>query len=164
MAETKANIAGSAGPTAERDIEAKPNPRRGTAQPNLVAVIISADTGEVVKIEKVEGTGVRRDLQDSDQVGLTLKNAPTLGVLIEQAFEAGIACVLGVQDEREESEESEEEADLRRALLMPLIENTQATGLLKQDVLGKAILATAIAQVAAPRTTSPDKGGHIPTS
>ena len=68
MAEAKANISGSAGPTVERDIESKSNPGRGPSQPNLLAVTISADTGEVVKVEKVEGTGVRRDLQDSDQM------------------------------------------------------------------------------------------------
>jgi hypothetical protein len=162
MAEAKANVSGPTGRTAEKEIEAKPNPGRGTSQPNLLAVTISADTGEVVKVEKVEGTGVRRDLQDTDQVGLALRDAPTLGVLIEQAFEAGIACVLGVQDEREEPEESEVEADLRRALLMPLIENARAAGLLKQGALGKAILATAIAQVAAPQPASRDKGGHTP--
>jgi hypothetical protein len=164
MAEAKANVSGPARPTAEKEIESKPNPGRGASQPNLLAVTIGADTGEVMKIEKVDGTGVRQDLQDNDQVGLALKDAPTLGMLIEQAFEAGIECVLGVQDEREGPEESEEEADLRRALLLPLIEHTSATGLLKQGVLGKAILATAIAQVAARRTASRDKGGHTPRS
>lgn len=155
MAEGKTNVSGPTGPAAAKG-EAKSNPGPRTSQPNLLALTISADTGEVVKIEKVEGTGARRDLQDDDQVRLTLKDAPTLDALIERAFEAGIACVLGAQDEREEAEETDEEADLRRALLMPLIDNTWAKGLLEQGVLGKAILASAIAQVA--RTASRDKG------
>jgi hypothetical protein len=156
MAEAKANVSDPTAPTAEKEVEAKSNPSSRTSQPNLFALTISADTGEVVKIEKVEGTGARRDLQDDDQVMLALKDAPALDALIERAFEAGIACVLGAQDEREDAEETDEEADLRRALLMPLIDNTLAKGLLEQGVLGKAILASAIAQVA--RTASRDKG------
>ena len=79
----------------------------------------------ILKIEKVEGT-TRRDLQDDDAASLTSKAAPTLGALIERAFEAGIACVLGVRAEREEADESDEEAELRRALLEPLMEGTRA--------------------------------------
>jgi hypothetical protein len=122
-------------------------------------LIISADTGEIVKVEKVEGTNTRRDLRDDDTVSLTGQTTPTLDALIERAFEAGIACVLGVQAGHAEAEESDEEADLRRALLMPLMEGTWAKDLLEREVLGKAILASAIAHVTAARTASSDKGG-----
>jgi hypothetical protein len=158
MAEAKANVSGSERPTTEKKIEARSNPGPGTSQPNLFALTISADTGEIVKIEKVEGT-TRRDLQDDDAASLTSKAAPTLGALIERAFEAGIACVLGVRAEREEADESDEEAELRRALLEPLMESTRAKGLLEHDVIGKAMLASALAQVAAARTAIREKDG-----
>ena len=66
--------------------------------------------------------------------------------------------MLGVGAGRNEPEESAEEADLRRALLMPLMERTLAQDALKPEIVGKAILASAIAQVAAARTASPEKG------
>ena len=163
MAEAHANVSSSKGPTAER-VEARSNPGLGTSQPNLFALTISADTGEIVKIEKVEGAGTRRDLRDDDTVGLSAKAAVTLDALIERAFEAGIACVLGVRALHAEAEESDEEADLRRALLMPLMENTWAMDSLKREVLGKAILGSAIAQIAAARTSSPEKGGDAAKS
>jgi hypothetical protein len=127
-------------------------------QSNLFGLTINGETGEIVKIEKVEGTGARRDLRDDEMAGLTNRAAPTLNALIERAFEAGIACMLGVEAGRDEAEESAEEADMRRALLMPLIESTLANEALKPEVVGKAILASAIAQVAAARTASPEKG------
>jgi hypothetical protein len=128
----------------------------------LFALTVNAATGEIVKIEKVDGTGTRRDLGDDDRAELTAKAAPALDALIERAFEAGIACVLGVEAGHAEAEESDEEADLRRALLMPLMEGTWAKDLLKPEVLGKAILASAIAHVTAARTASSDKGGAQP--
>jgi hypothetical protein len=136
----------------------KPSP--GLSQLDLFALTISADTGEIVKVEKVEGSGARRDLRDDDTMGLSAKAALTLDALIEQAFEAGIACMLGVRNRSADAEESDEEADLRRALLMPLMENTWAKDSLKREVLGKAILASAIAQIAATRAAAL---GNAPT-
>ena len=155
MAETSANASVPKAPTAE----ARANPGPGTPQSNLFAVTISADSGEVVKIEKVEGTSTRRDLRDDDKAELTAKAASTLDALIERAFEAGIACVLGARAGHAEAEESDEEADLRRALLIPLMESTWAKDLLKREVLGKAILASAIAHVTAARAPSSDTSG-----
>ena len=155
MAEARVNVSDLNGPTAG----ARANPGAATPQPNLFSLTISADSGEIVKIEKVEGTGTRRDLRDDDKTELTAKAAPTLDALIERAFEAGIACVLGVEAGHAEAEESDEEADLRRALLMPLMEGSWAKDLLKREVLGKAILASAIAHVTAARAPSSDTSG-----
>jgi hypothetical protein len=155
MDEAKENVSSPKGTTAE----AGSNAGHGTPKPNLFALTISADTGEIVKVEKVEGVGTRRDLRDDERVNLSAKAAPTLDALIERAFEAGIACVLGVQARHAEIEETDEEADLRRALLMPLMENTWAQDSLKRELLGKAILASAIAQVAAAQAATLEKGG-----
>jgi hypothetical protein len=159
MAEARENVSNPEGAAAKRAVEAKSNPGLGTPQANLFALTISADTGEIVKIEKVEGTHSRRELRDEDTAGLSASAGPTLDALIERAFEAGIACMLGVRARHTEANESDEEADLRRALLMPLIEDTWAKDSLKREVLGKAILASAIAQVAAARAATLEKGG-----
>jgi hypothetical protein len=132
---------------------------RETLRPNLVACTIDVNAGRIVKVEKVETTGTRRDLSDEDAANLSKANTLTLEGVIERAFEAGIACVLGDRAIHAEVEESDEEADLRRALLMPLLEKTWARDSLKRDVLGRAIVASAIAQMAAAQATTPEKGG-----
>ena len=155
MAE-KPTVPSSKGEAAAKEVETRSNPRPATSPSNLFGLTIDADTGEIVNIEKVEA-GIRRDLRDDDTAGLMASASPTLNALIERAFEAGIVCMLGCRAGRDEAEESAEEADLRHALLMPLIEGTLAKGALKREVLGKAILASAIAQVAAARTATPEK-------
>jgi hypothetical protein len=119
-------------------------PKSGTVpHPNLVAFTVDADAGRIVKVEKVDSTGARRDLSEEDAASLTQRNAITLERLIEEAFEAGIACVLG--DEAAEDETAEPEGDaLSRLLLMPLMERTPAHGLQQPEVLGRAIVASAL--------------------
>ena len=155
----EANVSSPKGQTADSEVGARPTQPTRTPPSSLFSLTVNAATGEIVKIEKVEGTGTRRDLRDDDKAELTAKAAPTLEALIERAFEAGIACVLGVEAGHAEAEESDEDADLRRALLMPLMEGSWAKDLLKREVLGKAILASAIAHVSAARAASSDKGG-----
>ena len=158
MGETKPTVHNSKGQTADKAVETGSSPRRAASAPDLFGLTIDANTGEIVSIEKVEAAGIRRDLRDDDTAGLRANASPTLHALIERAFEAGIACMLGVRAGHDEAEEeSAEEADLRRALLMPLIEGTLANSALKREVLGKAILASAIAQVATARAGTPEK-------
>jgi hypothetical protein len=87
-------------------------------------------------------------------IGVRGRTVPTLEAIIEQAFEAGIGCVLGDGVERDEEQESKDDAALSRLLLMPLMERTPAHGLQQPEVLGGAILASAIEQ-----TTSNRRGG-----
>ena len=64
--------------------------------------------------------------------------------IIEQAFEAGIASVLGDEGDEDDPMESEKDANLRHLLLQPLIENSAAKRLIRGDVLSRAILKTLI--------------------
>jgi hypothetical protein len=121
-----------------------------TSRPNLVALTIDADTGRIVRVEKLDSTGARAELSHEDASSLTKDyTIPTLEAALEQAFEAGIACVLG--SEADEGQESEDDAALSRLLLVPLMERTPAHGLLQPGVLGKAILASAIEQATSHR-------------
>ena len=88
---------------------------------DLLTITIQAKTGQIIKIQSAEGGDGRNELSDQERADLLKKGAKdTLEALIEQAFEAGIACVLGDAVGRSEAEESEEEADLRHLLLEPL--------------------------------------------
>ena len=64
--------------------------------------------------------------------------------IIEQAFEAGIAYVLGDEGDEDDPMESEKDANLRHLLLRPLIENSAAKRLIRRDVLSRAILKSLI--------------------
>jgi hypothetical protein len=141
------------GPTGEGPREKSTSSSSGpTLRPNLVAFTIDADSGRIVKVEKVDIAGARRDLSDEDAASLTKgRTVPTLEAIIEQAFEAGIACVLGDGIEQDEGQESKDDAALSRLLLMPLMERTPARGLQQPEVLGKAILASAIEQTTSNR-------------
>jgi hypothetical protein len=121
----------------------------------LFAFTIDASTGQVAKLEKVDSAGARRQLSEQDKASLQASAAcPTLEAIIEQAFEAGLDCVLGNEDEKDEVRESEDEAETRRILLLPLMERSRMAALLQRSVLGQAILATAMRQVFAPHAST----------
>jgi len=108
---------------------------------DLLTITIQAKTGQIIKIQSAEGGDGRNELSDQERADLLKKGAKdTLEALIEQAFEAGIACVLGDAVGRSEAEESEEEADLRHLLLEPLIRQSPVQRLMQREVLSRATL------------------------
>jgi hypothetical protein len=136
-----------------------------TVQPDLVAFTIDANAGRIVKVEKVDNTGARRELSDEDAARLTNANTvPTLEAIIEQVFEAGIACVLGDDAAPDEAHESEEDGDLIRLLLLPLMERTSAHSLKQHGLLGRAIIASAIEQTRGYRQTKVSRQPRGPTA
>jgi hypothetical protein len=116
----------------------------------LFALTMDASTGQIIKLEKVESTGRHRQLSELEKISLrSRKSWHTLEAIVELAFEAGIGCVLGNEDAKDAAQESEDEADVRRTLLLALIERSRTMTLLQPSVLGQAILATALQQVTA---------------
>jgi len=112
---------------------------------DLLTVTIHAKTGQIVKIEGVDSAGRHHELSDEEKTNLAReKSKATLEDIIEQAFEAGIACVLGDEDGKDDSPESANDADLRRLLLRPLIEDGAAERLMQRDLLNRAMLTTLI--------------------
>ena len=112
---------------------------------DLLTVTIHAKTGQIVKIEGVDSAGRHHELSDEEKTNLAReKSKATLEDIIEQAFEAGIACVLGDEDGKDDSPESAKDADLRRLLLRPLIEDGAAERLMQRDLLNRAMLTTLI--------------------
>jgi hypothetical protein len=116
-----------------------------------VTVTIHAKTGQIVKIEGVNGSGAHHELSDEEKASLANETGKTtLEAMIEQAFEAGIACVLGDEADEDDPLGSEKDEKLRRLLLLPLIEGSAAKRLMRRDVLSRAILKSLIDHAAGP--------------
>jgi hypothetical protein len=106
---------------------------------------LDATTGAIIKCEIIDAGGMRRELSEEDRANLAKsKIQGRLEALLERAFEAGIASVLGASEEREDPQETEEETELRRLLLEPLLKQSIVVGLVRRHVLGPAILETLI--------------------
>lgn len=110
----------------------------------LFAFTIDAKTAQIVKFESLDESGARHELSDEEKLSLAKEGSgDRLEEIVEQAFEAGIACVLGEGD-KGQTKESEEDAELRHLLLTPLIKHSMARRLLQGEVLNRVILGTLI--------------------
>jgi len=142
-------------PSAPKPSAAEASKRKATvsateqaASPDLVAMTIDAANGRIVALERVDAEGARRELSAEDRARLADKQAGTpLLRLVEQAFEAGIACVLGEAEEGE-PEESEADGELSHLLLQSLFKKSSAKQLVESESLNRAIVGTLIGQAA----------------
>ena len=104
----------------------------------LFAFTIDADTAQIVKLETLDASGARHELSEEEKAGLARQGTEDLEQLVEQVFEAGIACVLGGGEREDKAEEPAEEAELRHMLLAPLIEHSPARRLIQREALSRA--------------------------
>ena len=117
----------------------------------LFAFTIDANTARVVKLETLDASGSRHELSEEEKASLAREeSANGLEDVVERAFEAGIACVLGGEEPQEKAEESAEDAELRHMLLTPLIEHSPAKRLIEREALTRAILGTLIQHATKP--------------
>ena len=118
--------------------------------PALVSLTIEAATGRIVKVEGMDAQGTRRELSEEERARLAKTEAGvTLQDVVEQAFEAGIACVLGDRgDDEGDAPESDDDADLSRMLLRSLLAHSAAKRLMRQEILGPAIVGTLVERAA----------------
>lgn len=116
----------------------------GESTDRLFAFTIDPKTAEIVKLESLDSSGARHELSDAEKTSLVdTEPEEEIQDIVEQVFEAGIACVLGDQD-LEHSEESAEDAELRHLLLTPLIQQSRVRRLIRREALSRAILGTLI--------------------
>jgi hypothetical protein len=99
-------------------------------------------TGAVISVERVEPGGAREALSDEDAQRLAGAGRDTMEAIVERAFEAGIACVLG--QDVDESDDAGDDPPLARLLLEPLIDRSAARRLMRREVLDRAALTSLI--------------------
>jgi hypothetical protein len=129
----------------KRDSPKKAKLARSMPEPGqLFAFTIDPHTAQIVRVETVDTTGDRRELSNEEKAKLLPEDRGRLEEVLEQAFEAGIACALGDEARQDGREESAEEAELRHLLLSRLIEHSAARHLMGREQLSQAIVDTLI--------------------
>ena len=124
----------------------------------LITATIEASTGKIIDVRSIDDAGASSELTTDRRARLSQEIGETsLEDLFEQAFEAGIASVLGDDETETEASESEDEAELRHQILQPMIERSAARRLIQSENLGRAIVGTLIRKAAArsPDTAAP---------
>ena len=122
---------------------------------------IDADTAQVVKFEAVDASGSSHEISGEEMATLAQQGSQKLEQALEEAFEAGIDCVLGGEDRPSETKESEEDAELRHLLLTPLIEHSPAKRLLQPEAMNRLLLETLIQRSSKPSPPPPAGGPTV---
>jgi len=118
--------------------QVRPATGGGTEQ---IIFTVRAPTGEVLKVEKIDIGGNRRDLSKEEVAGLVGKSEENeIENTLDEAFEAGIGSLLDPRSEVEESPETEDEVALRRELLT-LIVGAGARRRLQRRIAQRLILS-----------------------
>ena len=105
-----------------------------------VVVTISAAMGRIVKVEKTDKAGKRQELAEEDLAKLVGEDeAEEIESALEEAFEAGVAVVLGEEYEADEAYEDDEERALRRVLLGGLLRRSVRRRILQRLVLSRLL-------------------------
>jgi hypothetical protein len=111
---------------------------------------MNAATGAVLKIEKIDPSGKRREVPKEETVALAGKdNLHEIEAALDEAFEAGISSVLEPSADEEPSDETEEEIELRRVLLSQLIDRSIRRRL-QRRLVDRLVLSRTLADADAP--------------
>lgn len=87
-----------------------------------VMMTIEVPMGKIVKVEKIDKAGKRHELAEEEWAKLVGGDeAEDIEVALEEAFEAGIAAVLGERYDDEGAYEDDEERAVRRFLIHELL-------------------------------------------
>ena len=108
----------------------------------VLSFTIDASTGRVLKVETLDAKGARREVSEKEKATLARARTERIEDALEQAFEAGIECVLGGEVEAPEVNDSDNDVALRHVLVSPLMQQSPASRLLQREVLDRAILET----------------------
>lgn len=123
-------------------------PERGRQAPEDTEQLIftvSAKTGAVVKIEKIDTHGKRREIPTKETIALASKdNLHEIEVALDEAFEAGITSVLDTNADADTDDSSDEDIELRHALLSGLIDPSVRQRL-QRRLVQRLILSKALA-------------------
>lgn len=93
-----------------------------TEEIEQLVMTLNAAIGEIVKIEKVDNAGKRQELTEEECAKLAGQDeVEEIEAAIEEAFEAGVAVVLGDEDEEYAEDDDDEENALRQLLIGGLL-------------------------------------------
>lgn len=123
----------------------KPDAPSAPARAALYAVTVDITEGRFVAVERIEEAGARRALTAAEKADLAETWDQPVRRLFEEAFEAGIACVLGDAADAESPPDGEE-GELSRVLLDALIEESGDQALPGEAELDRRIVGALIGQ------------------
>jgi hypothetical protein len=107
-----------------------------------LVVTINPAMGKIVKVEKTDKSGKRQELAEEEWAKFVGEDeVDEIETALEDAFEAGVAGVLGEEYEvdGEEAYEDDEERALRRILIGRLLRRSVRRRLLQRLVLGRLL-------------------------
>jgi hypothetical protein len=105
-----------------------------------IVVTINPTMGRIVKVEKTDKAGKRQELVEEEWAKLVGEDeVEEIESAVEEAFEAGVAVVLGEQYESDEAYEDDEERALRQLLLGGLLRRSTKRRILQRLVLSRLL-------------------------
>jgi hypothetical protein len=134
----------------------------GAAEEEQVVVTINSSIGRIVKVEKADKSGKRQELPEEEWAKLVGEDeVEEIEGALEDAFEAGVAVVLGEESEDDEAYEDDEERALRRVLIGGLLRRSVRRRILQRLVLSRLLRrgSSKSGFSSKPKSISPQKGG-----
>lgn len=112
----------------------------GGAEDDQVVVTISAAMGKIVKIEKVDKAGKRQEIAVEELETLVGEDeVEDIETALEEAFEAGVAVVLGEEYEDDEGTEDDEERAIRQLLIGGLLRRSVRRRILQRMLVSRLL-------------------------
>ena len=103
-------------------------------------VVVTINSGRIVKVEKVDKSGKRQELAEEDLTKLAGEDElEEIESSLEESFEAGVAVALGEEYDVDEADEDEEERSVRRLLLGGLLRRKVRQRILQRMVVGRLL-------------------------
>ena len=113
----------------------------GASEEEQVIVTISAPMKTIVRVEKMDKTGKRQELSEEEWAKLVGDDeVETIEGALEEAFEAGVAALLGEEYEDDEAYEDDEEKAFRRLLIAGLLRRRPVQHRILQRLLVSRLL------------------------
>jgi len=111
----------------------------GSEEQRLVVTIDSA-SGRIVRVEKLDTVGNHHEFKEENWASLVGEDEiEEMQSALDEAFEAGIAGVLGDEYEEDEPNESDEQRALRRLLIGGLVRRSVRRRILQRLVLSRLL-------------------------
>ena len=105
-----------------------------------VLVTINTAMGGIVRVERVDKAGKRQEVTDEEWAKLAGEDeVEDMETALEEAFEAGIAVLLGDTQEEDEAYEDDEERALRRVLIGGLLRRSIRRRILQRILVSRLL-------------------------